>query len=248
MFYTESNRIFWLLDISKVYKQIQEDDKKYGQNRAQALVETLGGKNRSSIVAGILQSGTLLEDVYKAATTDSIGNAQKELDIQLDSIEAHIQVLKNRLQELSASVVDSEWIKNLVDFGASAVDIISKITDGLGGLNVVAGTFFGMMLQKSGNGLFDLIGDSLEGESIIDKIKSFFVKENQLEKNEDLAEWLGSFDVDEIIPKEALEEQLSSLSESAKKTIGSIRSEIEAGTITAGQAITRLSTTIGPGL
>ena len=64
-----------LLHISRVYKQIQEDDKKYGQNRAQALVETLGGKNRSSIVAGILQSGTLLEDVYNAATTDSIGNA-----------------------------------------------------------------------------------------------------------------------------------------------------------------------------
>ena len=33
-----------LLDISKVYKEIQEEDKKYGTNRASALVETLAGE------------------------------------------------------------------------------------------------------------------------------------------------------------------------------------------------------------
>lgn len=32
-----------LLDISKVYKEIQEEDKKRGSNRAQALVEELAG-------------------------------------------------------------------------------------------------------------------------------------------------------------------------------------------------------------
>lgn len=33
-----------LLDISKVYKDIQEEDKKFGTNRANALVEYLAGK------------------------------------------------------------------------------------------------------------------------------------------------------------------------------------------------------------
>ena len=33
-----------LLDISKVYKEIQEEDKKYGTNRASALVEALAGE------------------------------------------------------------------------------------------------------------------------------------------------------------------------------------------------------------
>ena len=33
-----------LLDIAKVYKEIQETDKKAGTNRAQALVETLAGE------------------------------------------------------------------------------------------------------------------------------------------------------------------------------------------------------------
>ena len=36
-----------LLDISKIYKEIQDTDKQTGQNRANALVEALAGKNRS---------------------------------------------------------------------------------------------------------------------------------------------------------------------------------------------------------
>ena len=42
-------------------KEIQEEDQKAGTNRAQALVEQLAGKNRSNIVASILQNGDILE-------------------------------------------------------------------------------------------------------------------------------------------------------------------------------------------
>jgi len=76
-----------LLDISKIYKEIQEEDKKAGTNRAQALVETLGGKNRSNIASSILLNGDILEQVYNASKNESTGSAQKELNTYLDSVE-----------------------------------------------------------------------------------------------------------------------------------------------------------------
>ena len=68
-----------MLEISKVYKEIQAEDKEFGTNRAQALIEVLGGKNRSNIAASILDNPEMLEDVYKSAQNAS-GSAQQELD------------------------------------------------------------------------------------------------------------------------------------------------------------------------
>ena len=75
-----------LLDIARIYKEIQEEDKKAGTNRAQALVEELAGKNRSNIASSILLNPQLLEDVYKTSQ-NSANSAQKELDSYLDSID-----------------------------------------------------------------------------------------------------------------------------------------------------------------
>ena len=76
----------WLLGISKVYKEIQEQDKKLGTNHAAALIEELAGKNRSNIASAILQDPTQLEAVKKSSE-EALGSAQKELDSYLDSID-----------------------------------------------------------------------------------------------------------------------------------------------------------------
>lgn len=75
-----------LLGISKVYKEIQEQDKKLGTNHATALIEELAGKNRSNIASAILQDPTQLEAVKKSSE-EALGSAQKELDSYLDSID-----------------------------------------------------------------------------------------------------------------------------------------------------------------
>ena len=56
-----------LLGIAKVYKEIQEQDKKLGTNHATALIEELAGKNRSNIASAIMQDPTQLEAVKKSS-------------------------------------------------------------------------------------------------------------------------------------------------------------------------------------
>lgn len=116
-----------LRDISKVYKEIQETDKKAGTNRANALVEALAGKNRSNIAASILNAPELLENVYRDSKYNSQGSAQEELDKQLASIEGHVNQVKNKFDELWFSTVNRDTINFFVDLGGAILDVANDV-------------------------------------------------------------------------------------------------------------------------
>lgn len=120
-----------LLDISKIYKEIQEEDKKAGTNRANALVEYLAGKNRANIAASILNAPDLLENVYKASQ-QSEGSAQQELDKYLDSIDGKLTQTQNHLQELANVTINSDSLKTMLDILNSILPAITGIVDNVG--------------------------------------------------------------------------------------------------------------------
>lgn len=120
-----------LLDIAKVYKEIQEEDKKFGTNRANALVEELAGKNRSNIASSILLNPELLESVYKTSQ-NSEGSAQAELDKYLDSIDGKMTQLENRAQEFWFKLIDSDSIKNGITLLTDFLEVATNIVDALG--------------------------------------------------------------------------------------------------------------------
>lgn len=131
-----------LLDISRIYKEIQEEDKKAGTNRANALVEFIAGKNRSNIAASILNAPDLLERVYQASQ-HSEGSAQAELDKYLDSIEGKLTQTTNKMQEFANIVVNSDSLKTMLD-------ILNGI---LGVINDIAATPLAPILLGSGAGV-----------------------------------------------------------------------------------------------
>ena len=110
-----------LLDIAEVYKTIQEEDKEFGTNRANALVEYIAGKNRSNIAASILNDPDLLRDVYESSQ-NSEGSAMEENEKYLDSIEGRLNVLKNRWQEIWASDEANQLIKDIIGLLQNSLD------------------------------------------------------------------------------------------------------------------------------
>ena len=132
-----------LLDIARIYKEIQEEDKKAGTNRAQALVEELAGKNRSNIASSILLNPQLLEDVYKTSQNSS-GSAQNELNAYLDSIEGKMTQLENRAQEFWYKVIDSDTIKNGITLLTNLLEIGTKLVDTFGLLPSIVTIFGGI--------------------------------------------------------------------------------------------------------
>lgn len=126
-----------LLDISKIYKEIQEEDKQFGTNRASALIEELAGKNRSSIAASILQNGKMLESVYQSSL-NSEGSAEEELNKYLDSVEGKLAQLKNKGQEALFNMLSSDLVKNIIDALTNLVEVLDSFASTAGpALNAV---------------------------------------------------------------------------------------------------------------
>lgn len=170
-----------LRGISEIYKEIQETDEKYGQNNKNLLLETVAGKNRSSVAASIFSDPQLLNDVYEASQ-QSQGSAQKELDKYLDSITGKMQKLQNTLHEVTNITIDSEGFKVLLDIVNALLSGVSSLIKTFGGLNAIIGGAVGLFLNHKGLGVsklwksFKNIGTSVGGQ-FVETIESGVAKE-----------------------------------------------------------------------
>lgn len=144
-----------LLGIAKVYKEIQEQDKKLGTNHATALIEELAGKNRSNIASAILQDPTQLEAVKKSSE-EAMGSAEKELNSYLDSIDGKMAQLENRAQEFWFKIIDSKTIKNGIDLLSTLLKSTTNFVDKVGLLPTIL-TGIGAALSFKNVGIDTLV-------------------------------------------------------------------------------------------
>lgn len=128
-----------LKDISQIWDDIGEQDLADGQNRQAALLELMAGKNRSNILASILQHPELLTDVYDDSVNNYQNSAQNELNTYLDSIEAKTLKIKESWSQLWQSEGTTNTFKDLLDIGDGALGLVStlgleKTISGIGGI------------------------------------------------------------------------------------------------------------------
>lgn len=126
-----------LLAISEVWDKMNDMDQA-------ALLELIAGKQRGSVVAGLLQNGDLMKSVYESALNAS-GSAQKELDTYLDSIQGKVNTLTNSMQTMWVNALDSDVVKGFLDI----LNIIVKLTDQAGLMNVAFGALMGKIAFSS---------------------------------------------------------------------------------------------------
>jgi len=139
-----------LLDIAKVWDKIAEEDLVTGENRQNALLEMMAGKNRANILASVLQSPEVLEEAY-AYALDSEGSALKENEAYLESIQGHLDQLKNSWDNLWINENNREVITFFLDLAKSVLDAANEF----GALNTVlvgGGGIFAAIKAFQGNG------------------------------------------------------------------------------------------------
>lgn len=129
-----------LKDISQVWDDIGKQDLADGQNRQAALLEMMAGKNRSNILASILQHPDLLTDVYNDSANNYQNSAQNELNTYLDSIEAKTTKIKESWSQLWQSEGTTNTFKDLLTAGNGVLGLVNKIgfgpTAGMIGMNL----------------------------------------------------------------------------------------------------------------
>ena len=146
-----------LMDLAERWQDIGEQDVKDGQNRQNALLEALAGKNRSNILASILNDPNLLKDVYNDVSTNYQGSAMKENEKQMESIEGHLKQLRNTWQEFWASDNNREFITDILDLANGFLELANAIGGAKVTLTALFGLFASFKWKDELSGIFSVI-------------------------------------------------------------------------------------------
>lgn len=101
----------------------------------QSIGELAAGKNRITEFNALMSNWSTAVDATTTAM-ESNGSASRENERVLDSIQGHIQRLNSEWEKLSQNLVQSSWIKSVVDIGAG---ILKLLNSGIGQLIIKMG-------------------------------------------------------------------------------------------------------------
>lgn len=106
-----------------------------------------GGVRNANVISALINNFETVEEVI-ATAANSTGSALAENEKYLDSIAGKVSKFKATFEELSITLIDSESVKQIVDFGTGLLNIlnsIAKVVDALGGLNTALKVTVGIL-------------------------------------------------------------------------------------------------------
>ena len=92
----------------------------------QEVVSSLGGKVRSNQLQALISNYDMYEEMLDTYA-DSVGSADRELDIYLNSWEAKTNRLKNQWVELVASFQANDAIKGILDIANALMEVANTL-------------------------------------------------------------------------------------------------------------------------
>lgn len=115
-----------LKEISKVWDHIS-------QTEQTNLLKIMGGDQHANSLNGLIQgfqSGQV-EQAYMV-TLNSDGSAMQEQERWLDSLDSKIQQLSTSFQNLSSTIMNSDFLKGLIDTGTNVLNILDSMVKKFG--------------------------------------------------------------------------------------------------------------------
>ena len=116
-------------ELGKVWNNIKDVDQA-------SLLEAIAGKRQSNIVAAALTNYDRLDDVLQTSI-NSMGSARAEQEEYAKSIQYSIDTLKATYQDFADSVINSDFVKNLLGTAQSFLEVLTKIIDKFGTLPTI---------------------------------------------------------------------------------------------------------------
>lgn len=129
------------------------------------ILEQIGGKRNANVVSSMLENFNVAEDVVKTAA-NSAGSALKENEKYLDSINGKIAEFKTTFEELSMTLIDSDFVKQVIELGTGLLDVLNvlaKVIDKVGGLNTVLYVTVGILATIKADAIKTFLVTTLPG-------------------------------------------------------------------------------------
>lgn len=125
-------------DLSSVWNTLDK-------NTQEALSFEAAGTRQKSVFLSMMSNWNGVKDAVKSAT-DSVGSANVENEKYLNSLSGKMEQFESAFEHLSKTVIDSDFLKALVDIGTtgvSAIDSLVKALTPLGTIVAIGGGIFG---------------------------------------------------------------------------------------------------------
>ena len=123
------------------------------------ILEMLGGKRNSNVVAALIENFDIAESVVEDSA-NAAGSALAENEKYLDSINGKIAEFKATFQEFAVTLIGSEFVKGIVEFGTGLLNILNglaQVIDKLGGLNTILVATAGIIATIKVNSIVRLL-------------------------------------------------------------------------------------------
>lgn len=111
-------------EISRVWQDIADVDQA-------ALLELLGGKRQANILTAMLTNFDTAQQALEKSL-NSTGSAVAENEKYLDSVTGKLNQLKAAWESLSATILDSDFLKGVLDLAINIVQALDKIVEAVG--------------------------------------------------------------------------------------------------------------------
>lgn len=136
-------------DISGIWSELDDFARTH-------LLESIAGKQQANVASAIISNWETAEKAVGLAV-NSVGSAQTEYNIYLESMEASSAKFQNALNGLYQKIISSEDVTELIDMGTKLVEMLGNINPeiykmiglftAMQGATYVAGTAFGGMAK-----------------------------------------------------------------------------------------------------
>ena len=107
--------------LEKLVKSIEDVDQAN-------VIELIAGKRQGNIVSSLMKNFDIAEDAMKASI-ESEGSAVAEHSKFMDSLAGKTQQFQSAWQELSITVLDSDFLKFLLDSGTASLSVLTDIVE-----------------------------------------------------------------------------------------------------------------------
>ena len=162
------------------YQILEELAAKWGELtdiQQASITELIAGKRQGNIISAVMENFDIAQDALNSSL-ESAGSAIQEYNTYLEGIEAKTNQFKAAFEALSLTVINSDFLKGIIEFGTGAITVLDGIIEKLGGMGnalmLVASALVFLNL-KSATALFTRLFNVISsGFGIIPKLKSMF--------------------------------------------------------------------------
>lgn len=138
-----------LREMGEVVEEIGDNWTKLTREQQISLAQTIAGTRQYNNMMALFDNWDMYQSA-KSTSENSAGSLQKQQEIYLDSLEAHLNKLTAEAEELYQTLMDPKGLNPLIDALTKIVGLIENAAEGLGGgkgvLRVAAG--YGMNLMR----------------------------------------------------------------------------------------------------